>query len=62
MGNKKRASINPENKDNKCFQYSITGTLNHEKIENHPERIPNIELFISQYNWKDIDFLAGIKD
>ena len=59
---KKRAAINPENKDNKCFQYLITVALNHEKIENHPERIPNTETFISQYNWKGIDFLAGIKD
>ena len=25
----KRATINPKNKDNKCFQYSITVALNH---------------------------------
>ena len=36
--------------------------MNHQKIENHPERISNIKLFIDQYNWKAIDFLAGIKD
>ena len=35
----KRATINPKNKDNKCFQYSITVALNHQNIENHPERI-----------------------
>ena len=58
----KRATINPKNKDNKCFQYAITAALNHQKIENHPERISNIKPFIDQYNWKDIDFLAGIKD
>ena len=33
----KRATINPKNKDNKCFQYSITAALNHQNIENHPE-------------------------
>ena len=38
----KRATINPKNKDNKCFQYAITAALNHQKIENHPERISNI--------------------
>ena len=32
------------------------------KIENHPERISNIKPFIDQYNWKGIDFPAGIKD
>ena len=36
--------------------------MNHQNIENHPERISNIESFIDQYNWKDIDFPAGIKD
>ena len=58
----KRATINPKNKDNKCFQYSITVALNHQNIENHPERISNIKPFIDQYNWEDIDFPAGIKD
>ena len=42
----KRATINPKNKDDKCFQYSITVKLNHQKIESHPERISNIEPFI----------------
>ena len=58
----KRATRNPKNKDNKCFQYSITVGLNHQNIENHPERISNIKLFIDQYNWKGIDFSTGIKD
>ena len=58
----KRATINPKNKDDKCFQYSITVALNHQNIENHPERISNIKPFIDQYNWEGIDFPAGIKD
>ena len=58
----KRATINPKNKDNNCFQYAITAALNHQKIENDPERISNIKSFIDQYNWKGIDFTAGIKD
>ena len=58
----KRATIKPKNKDNKCFQYSITVALNHQKIENHPERISNVKPFIVKYNWKSIDFSAGIKD
>ena len=47
----KRATTNPKNKDDKCFQYSITVALNHQNIENHPERISNIEPFIDKYNW-----------
>ena len=57
----KRATINPKNKDNNCFQYSKSVALNHQNIGNHPERISNIKPFVDQYNWKDIDFLAGIK-
>ena len=40
----KRATKNPKNKDDKCFQYCIT--VNHQKIESQPERILNIEPFI----------------
>ena len=58
----KRATINPKNKDNKCFQYPITVALNHQNIESHSERLSNIKPFIDKYNWKSIDFPAGIKD
>ena len=46
----KRATINPNNKDDKCFQYSITVALNRQNIENHPERTSNNEPFIDKYN------------
>ena len=58
----KRATINPKNKDNKCFRYSVTVALNHQNIENRPEKTSNINTFINQYNWEGIDFPAGIKD
>ena len=59
----KKATINPKNtKDNKCFQYSIIAALHHHNIKSHPERISNIRPYIANYNWKDIDFPAGIKD
>ena len=57
----KRATINPKDKDNKCFQYSVTVALNHQNIENHPERISIIKPSINQYNWDGIDFPAGKK-
>ena len=50
----KRVTINPNNKDDKCFQYSMTVASNHQRIESHPERISNIEPFIDQYNWEAI--------
>ena len=58
----KRATINTKNKDNKYFQYSIVVALNHQNIENHPERISITGIFIYQYNWEGIEFPAGIKD
>ena len=58
----KRATINPKNKDDKCFQYSINVELNHQNIESHPERISNIKSSIDENNWEGIDFPAGIKD
>ena len=51
----KRAIINPKNDDN-CFQYALTVALNSQNIENHPEQISNIKLFINEYNWEGIDF------
>ena len=30
----KKATINPKNKDDKCFQYAITVALNHQNIKN----------------------------
>ena len=46
----KKATINPENKDNKCLRNSITAALNHEKIPSHSERISNLKPFFDQYN------------
>ena len=58
----KRATINPKNKDNECFNHSITVALNNQNNESHPERISNIKPFIDQYNWEGIGFPAGVKD
>ena len=57
-----KATINPKNKDNECFKYAITATLNHQNIENHPEKISKIKPFIGKYNWKEINFPAGPND
>ena len=41
----KKATINPKNEDNRCFQYSIIVALHHKEIKNHPERIRYSSLF-----------------
>ena len=58
----KKSTINPKNDDDKCFQYTVTLSLNLNSIDNHPERISKITPFINKYNWKDIDFPAMSKD
>ena len=46
----KKGTINSINKkDNKCFQYAVTVTLNYEEIGKHPERITQIKPFINKY-------------
>ena len=42
----KRSTINPKNKDNKCFQYAPTLALNLDKINKDLQRISKIKAFI----------------
>ena len=46
-----------QNKDNKCFQYSIIISLYNKEIKNNPERTGKIKPFINNLNWEDINFL-----
>ena len=57
-----KVTINPKNNDDKCFQYVLTDALNHEQIEEDPQRTTKIKPFIDQYNWKQIDFAPHKKD
>ena len=39
----KKATINPKNNDEKCFQYALTVALNYQNIKINPERITKIK-------------------
>ena len=52
----KKCIINLQNKDNKCFQYSITTYLYHKEIKCHPEIISKVKPFINNFNWENINF------
>ena len=52
----KKATINPRNNDNNCFQYAITNALNHQNVKKDPQRILQIKPFIDHYEWKGIKF------
>ena len=58
----KKATINPKNKDDKCFQYALTVALNYGQTIKIPQRISNIKIFIDKYNWNEIDFPSYSKD
>ena len=58
----KKATINPKNNDDNCFQYALTVALNYQNIKNNPEIISKMKPFVDQYNWKEIDFPSRQKD
>ena len=58
----KKATINPKNNDEKCFQFALTVALNHDQFKNNPEIISKIKPFIDQDNWKETGFRSHKKD
>ena len=54
MTKNKKATKNPKNIDDKCFQYAVTLTLNNEQIKKDPLWITKIKPFFDQYNWNMI--------
>ena len=58
----KKATINPKNKDGKCFQYVVITALNYDKIENHPERVSKVKQFATQYDLNEINFPPHVGD
>ena len=43
----KKATINPKNNDDKCFQYALTVALNYQNIKKDTQRISKIKTFIN---------------
>ena len=58
----KKATINPKNNDNNCFQYALTVALNYQNTKKDPQKILKIQPFINWYNLKEIDFLSEQED
>ena len=52
----KKATINPKNDDEKCFQYAITIALNYDKMKKNHQRVSKIKKYTSQYDWSEINF------
>ena len=58
----KKATMNPKNTHDKCFQYAATVALNYGEIESHPERVSSIKPFIGKYNWEEINYSSKTDD
>ena len=54
-----KATINPINGDDTCFQYAAKITLNHEEIGKNSKRISKIKHIINKCNWKGINYPSG---
>ena len=52
---KKKATINPKNKDDKCFQYVVMVALNYEEVKWNPKKVSNIKPFINKHKVKWIN-------
>ena len=51
---KKKATINPKNTDDECFQYAVTL----KDIESHPERVSNIKSIVNTSSRKGISYAS----
>ena len=58
LRSKKEAMINGDN----CFQNALDDALDSQRIKKIPPEISKIKPYISQYNWKDIEFPSHKKD
>ena len=59
---KEKSTVNPQNEDNKCFQYALTVALNYKEIESHPETVSFVKSFTNKYNWKGINDPSKLDD
>ena len=57
----KKAVINPQNKDEQCFKWTVIEALHHEEIKHHPEKISLLRPYENQCNWKGLKYPVSIK-
>ena len=59
----KWATINPQNDDDKCFQYVLTAVLNYNRFKKGDlQKIENTEPFTNRYDKKEMDFPSLLED
>ena len=58
----KKAIINPNNNDDKCFKWAVNVALEFPNIKSHPWRISNLTKFSNNYDWSRLEFPVSTKD
>ena len=58
----KKSTINSKHNDDNCFQYAVTVALTQQNIKYNPKRVSNINPFIDQYYWEEIEFPSRKND
>ena len=58
----KKAVINVQNKDNRCFEYAILSAQHHDKIKVNPERPSKYKEHLNKLNFTGIEFPVSLKD
>ena len=58
---KRKAMINPQNRDEECFKWAIIGVDKWMGIDSHPERVSNLREFTDNYYWSGLEFPVSLK-
>ena len=58
----KKATINFENKDDRCFQYSVTIALSYNEMKKSHQRLSRINKYVNRYDWSGINFPSNVGD
>ena len=58
----KKAVINVQNKDNRCFEYAILSALYHNEIKEKHERPSKYKAHLGKLNFTGIEFPVSLKD
>ena len=58
---RKKAMINPQNDNEKCFKWAVITASKWMDIKFNPEHVSNLRKFIDNYDWSGLEFPVSIK-
>ena len=59
---RKKAMINPLNKDQECFKWAVIAVSRWEDIDRNPQRISKLKKFKVDFDWSGIGFPVSFRD